>query len=129
VRGYSENNKKLPPFTNFSGLFERAARYQHRSPFNLPGDWLAKQQELTLKTPLTFVTTHDVVAGFSGSPVLNKSGEVVGLLFDCNLQALTGKVVYDDRQNRAIALDSRGIIEALNKIYGATQLVAELTRR
>jgi hypothetical protein len=129
VRGYSENNKKLPPFTYFSGLFERAARYHHRSPFNLPGGWLAKQQELTLKTPLSFVTTHDVVAGFSGSPVLNKSGELVGLLFDSNLQALTGKVAYDGRQSRAIALDARGIIEALNKIYGATELVAELTRR
>lgn len=83
--------------------------------------------KLNLDTPLNFVSSADIIGGNSGSPVINRAGEFVGIVFDGNLQSLPGDYQYDARQNRAVSVDSRGILEALTKVYGATDVVKELT--
>ena len=85
------------------------------------------KSKLNLETPLNYVSTADIIGGNSGSPTVNKAGEVVGIIFDGNIQSLVLDFAYDDRQARAVSVDSRGIIEALRKIYGADALADELT--
>ncbi|CDM66837.1 S46 family peptidase [Pyrinomonas methylaliphatogenes] len=128
VRGYMENGKFIPPFTFFAGLYERAAQHGNKTPYQLPPRWSERKAALNLRTPFNFVSTNDIIGGNSGSPVINRNAELVGLIFDGNIQSLVGNFVYDDTQNRAIAVDVRGMIEALRKIYGAEELVQELLR-
>ena len=128
VRGYMENGKFIPPFTFFAGLYERAAQHGNKPPYQLPPRWSERKAALNLRTPFNFVSTNDIIGGNSGSPVINRNAELVGLIFDGNIQSLVGNFVYDDTQNRAIAVDVRGMIEALRKIYGAEELVQELLR-
>ena len=128
VMEYTENNKKVLPFTYFNGLFERAQQKNHKEPYKLPELWTSKRNTLQLKTPFNFVTTNDVVAGSSGSPVVNKNGELVGVIFDSNQHALVGRYLYDGERGRAIALDIRGLLVALKEVYGANLLLAELKR-
>ena len=80
-----------------------------------------------MSTPLDFVTTNDTVGGNSGSPVVNRAGEIVGLIFDGNIDSLAGRFVYDPARNRAVAVDTAGMLEALTKLYGAQRLADELT--
>ena len=98
-------------------------------PFDLPAQWLDKQRELELSTPLNFVSTLDIIGGNSGSPVVDRKGELIGLIFDGNLEGLGGRFVYTDTKARAIAVDARAILEALIKVYGARALAAELSGR
>jgi hypothetical protein len=126
VSGYEEDGKTIPAFTTFAGLYQRANDHQNREPFDLPPRWIDRHDKLNLDTPLNFVTTADVVGGNSGSPVVNEAGELVGLIFDGNIQSLAGDFAYSDRQNRSVAVDSVGIIEALDKMYDAKPLVDEL---
>ncbi len=128
VKGYRENGKQIPPFTTFGGIFERAAQHNNKQPFKLPERWLENKSSLNLNLPLNFVSTNDSVGGSSGSPVINKDAEIVGVIFDGNIQSLVGNFIYDEALNRAISVDSRGIIEALGKIYGAKGIVNELTK-
>ena len=128
VMEYTENNKKVLPFTYFNGLFERAQQKNHKEPYKLPELWTSKSKTLQLKTPFNFVTTNDVVAGSSGSPVVNKNGELVGIIFDSNQHALVGRYLYDGERGRAIALDIRGLLAALKDVYGADLLLSELKR-
>lgn len=117
------------PFTEFAGLYERAAARAGQKDFTLPSAWIEKKAALNLSTPFNFTCTADIIGGNSGSPVVNAKGEVVGLIFDGNLASLTGDVVYDAENNRAVAVDSRAILEALRSVYGAESLIAELTAR
>jgi Peptidase S46 len=126
VSGYEEDGKTIPPFTTFAGLYQRANDHQNREPFDLPPRWIDRHDKLNLGTRLNFVTTADVVGGNSGSPVVNEAGELVGLIFDGNIQSLAGDFAYSDQQNRSVAVDSVGIIEALDKMYDAKPLVDEL---
>ncbi len=128
VKGYTENGRKIPPFTNLAGMFERSDRAANKEPYALPERWLKAKGALDLKTPINFVTTNDIIGGNSGSPVINRNAEIVGLVFDGNIQSLVGNFIYDDSQNRTVAVDSRGMLEALAKVYDAKDLVAELTR-
>jgi Peptidase S46 len=127
VKGYKENGKFITPFTTLGGLYQRAAEHKYQFPYNLPQRWLDKKTTLDLKTPFNFVTTNDIIGGNSGSPTVNKSGELVGLIFDGNIQSLVGNFIYDESVNRAISVDSRGMLEVMRKMFGATELVNELT--
>lgn len=127
VEGYMENGKKVPPFTTLGGLFARSDKFKHEFPYNLPPRWTEKKSALNLNTPFNFVSTNDIIGGNSGSPTINQNGELVGLIFDGNIQSLVGDYVYDMSVNRAISVDSRGMLEVLKKIFGANEIAAELT--
>jgi hypothetical protein len=127
VEGYMENGKKVPAFTTFSGLYARSDAFKHEFPYNLPPRWIEKKSALNLNTPFNFVSTNDIIGGNSGSPTINQNGELVGLIFDGNIQSLVGDFMYDGSVNRAISVDSRGILEALKKVFNANEIVAELT--
>ena len=126
VKGYQENGKKIPFATNIGGAYEHAAEHNNQSPYNLPDSWMKSKAKLEPKTPLNFVSTPDIIGGNSGSPTVNKKGEVVGIIFDGNIQSLPWNFAYNDAQARAVSVDVRGIQEALRKIYGATALADEL---
>ncbi len=126
VKGYEENGKKIPYFTTFAGAFQHAEEHGNKAPFNLAASWPKMKSKLNLQTPLNYVSTADIIGGNSGSPTVNKAGEVVGIIFDGNIQSLVLDFYYEDRQARAVHVDSRGIIEALRHIYGADALADEL---
>jgi hypothetical protein len=126
MKGYQQNGKTIPSFTNLGGAFEHAALHGNRYPYELPKSWLDSKAALNLKTPYNDVSTPDIIGGNSGSPVVDKRGEVVGIVFDGNIQSLSWDFQYDDRQGRAIQVDTRAIIEALRKIYRADALAKEL---
>ena len=127
VKGYPMNGTIAPPKTTFYGLYDRSASFDHKPPFNLPARYAEGTDKLDLATRLDFVTTNDIIGGNSGSPVFNRNGEIVGLIFDGNIESLLGDFVYDGETNRAIAVHTAGMTEALRKIYGAQDLVTELT--
>src|SRR6266436_10085161 len=127
AKGYEENGKKIPYFTNIGGAFQHADEHGNKPPYNLAESWTKMKPKLTLSAPLNFVSTADIIGGNSGSPTINKDGEVVGIIFDGNIQSLVWNFFFDERQGRAVSVDSRGIIEALRKIYGANPLAEELT--
>lgn len=129
VKGYEENGKATPFDTFIGGAYEHAAEHNNQSPYNLPESWMKSKDKLNLKTPFNFVSTADIIGGNSGSPTVNKEGEVVGIIFDGNIESLPWNFAYSDTQGRAVSVDSRGIQEALRKIYGATALADELTNK
>ncbi len=123
VKGWKENGEEVKPFTTFAGAFERATG---ADPFALPKSWLDAKSKLDLNTPFDFCSDNDIIGGNSGSPVVNKAGEVVGLIFDGNLHSLGGDYGFDESNNRAVAVHSAALVEALGKIYGAKRLVDEI---
>jgi hypothetical protein len=127
VKGYKEGGKDIPAHTTFAGLYERAAEQQNRPPFDLPKIWADRKSRLDLKTPFNFVSTADIIGGNSGSPVVDRAGELVGIIFDGNIQSLVLDFIFTEEVSRAVSVDSRGILEALRKVYDAKSLVAELT--
>ena len=127
VAGYTENGKKIPPFTTLGGLFARSEQFKRQFPYNLPQRWYDKKSALDLNTPFNFVSTNDIIGGNSGSPTINQNGELVGLIFDGNIQSLVGDFMYDPSVNRAISVDSRGMLEVLRKVFNANEVAAELT--
>ncbi len=129
VKGYEEDGKKIPPITTFAGLYERAKEHHNRPPFDLPPRWVKAKDKLDLKTGFNFVCTADIIGGNSGSPVVNRDAEVVGLIFDGNIQSLMLDFAYSEEQARAVAVASQGIVEALRKVYDAGDLADELTGR
>jgi hypothetical protein len=129
VRGYNADGILMPFQTNFAGLYARSFAFDGKPPFGLSNRWLEKQRDVDLATPLNFVATLDIVGGNSGSPVVDRNGELVGLLFDANLEGLGARFAYTDAKARAIAVDTRAILHALTKVYGAAPLAAELTGR
>jgi hypothetical protein len=127
VEGYMEDGKKVQPFTTLGGLYARSEAHKREFPYNLPQRWWDKKNEVNLNTPFNFVSTNDIIGGNSGSPTINQNGELVGLIFDGNIQSLIGDFMYDGSVNRAISVDSRGMLEVLKKIFGANEIAAELT--
>ena len=126
VDGYPYNGTVAPPFTTFYGLYDRAASFSNKPPFDLTPREEAARTKLDLSTPLDFVSTGDIIGGNSGSPVVNRNGELVGLIFDGNIESLAGDFVYDGTKNRAVAVHSSGIMAGLRTIYGASALADEL---
>jgi hypothetical protein len=127
VKGYVENGKRVAPFTTLGGLYERAASHKYEFPYNLPPRWIEKRGVLNGSTPFNFVSTDDIIGGNSGSPTINKNGELIGLIFDGNIQSLVGNFIYDESVNRAISVDVRAMTEVLRKVFGANELADELT--
>jgi hypothetical protein len=127
VKGYEEAGRKVPFQTTFSGLYERAKQQNNKPPFDLPPRWEKRKEKLDLSTPFNFVCTCDIIGGNSGSPVVNANAEVVGLIFDGNIQSLVLDFVFDETTARALAVHSQGIVEALRKVYDADELANELT--
>ncbi len=123
VKGYWQNEKFIEPITRIGGLFERATG---APPYRLPESWVAAKPALNMDQPMNFATTNDIIGGNSGSPVINKAGEIVGLIFDGNIQSLGGDFGFDPAVNRAVAVNAGALREALTKVYHADRIAAEL---
>jgi len=123
------NGTQAPPMTTFYGLYDRAYSFGLKPPYNLPARYLERRTRLDLAGPLDFVNTCDIIGGNSGSPVINRQGELVGLIFDGNIESLVGDYVYNEVNNRAVAVHSGAIIEALRELYDASSLADELEGR
>jgi hypothetical protein len=123
VKGWTEGKKVIPAFTTFAGAFARATG---RDPFALPSTWLEAKPRLALDTRFNFVATTDIIGGNSGSPVVDRDGRIVGLVFDGNIWSLGGNYGFDEKLNRTVAVDTAGITEALDKVYGAKRILGEL---
>jgi hypothetical protein len=123
VVGWNEAGKPVPPFTTIAGLYQRATG---SDPFKLPDSWINAKSRLDLKTPMNFVTNNDIIGGNSGSPVINREGQAVGLIFDGNIHSLGGNFVFDGSKNRAVAVDTAVLVEAVRKVYDLPALADEL---
>ena len=123
---------KVPFETTFAGLFQRVDEHKNQPPFDLPERWAKLRPKLEkdkafMNTPFNFVCTADIIGGNSGSPVINKEAELVGIIFDGNIQSLVLDFIFDEVTARAVSVSSAGILEALRKVYGADALADELT--
>jgi hypothetical protein len=127
VKGYEVDGKPQPPWTTMGRTFAHAAEHGNVPPFELPASWKQHKDKIGSDTPFNFVSTADIIGGNSGSPVVNRAGEVVGIIFDGNIQSLVLDFVYTDKVSRAISVHSASIVEALRKIYDANALADELT--
>ena len=126
VKGYVEDGKPIPPWTTMGGAFEHEKAHGAEKDWVLPDSWKQNRDKIDASTPLNFVCTADIIGGNSGSPVINRNAELVGVIFDGNIQSLTSDYMYSDEVGRAISVHSSSIREALRKIYGAHELAAEL---
>jgi hypothetical protein len=126
VKGYDALGKHMPPWTTLGGAFEHAVEHHNLEPFNLPPNWLAHKGELDLSTPFNFVSTADIIGGNSGSPVVNRQGQFVGIIFDGNLESLPWDFVFSEKIGRAISVHAAAIDHTLRKVYGAARLADEL---
>jgi hypothetical protein len=128
VSGYEEQGRRVPPWTTMGGAYPHAEEHGSVYPFALPPRWLERKGKLDLDTPFNFVSTADIIGGNSGSPVVNRAGEIVGIIFDGNIQSLVLAYAYTDAQARAVSVASPAIVESLKKIYDAKELLTELGR-
>jgi Peptidase S46 len=126
VKGYPMNGTIAPYKTTLYGLYDRAASFDNKEPFDLPKRYIDGKDKLDLAAPFNFVTTNDIIGGNSGSPVVNRNGDIVGLVFDGDIESLVGDFVYDSYQNRTVAVHTTAMTECLKKLYGAQALVDEL---
>ncbi|MGE3175425.1 MAG: S46 family peptidase [Planctomycetota bacterium] len=126
VKGYEAGTTLVPPKTTINGLYDRNAGFDNEHPWDLPQRWLDAKSKLDLDTPYNFVCTADIIGGNSGSPILSRDAEIVGLVFDGNIESLPGNYWFDERINRCVGVHAGGMLEAIDKVYGEKELVAEL---
>jgi hypothetical protein len=129
VKGYRDTAGPVPAMTTFAGLYERADQHGGKPPFDLPRRWIGGEEKIDLSTPFNFISTNDIIGGNSGSPMFNRQGEVIGLVFDGNLPSLAWDFNFDMEKGRAVGVHSQAIIEALRKLYGAGSLADEITSK
>jgi hypothetical protein len=127
VKGFTDKGKQVPWATMIGDTFKHAEAHGNKEPFELPKSWHAARNKLKADTPFNFVNTTDIIGGNSGSPVVNRNGELVGIIFDGNIQSLVLDYIYTDDVARAVAVHSAGIVEALRTVYNANELLKELT--
>ena len=124
VKGFTDaRGHFVHPYTTIGGLFDRATG---APPFNLPESWLSAKSRLNLATPMNLCSTNDIIGGNSGSPLINRKGEIVGLIFDGNIYSIGGDYAYDAAKNRAVAVDSRALLEGLRNVYHLNRIVDEI---
>ena len=128
VKGYTEDGKQIPPTTSIGGAYQHADEHKGQQDFDLPASWMDGKNRVDLDTQLNFVCTADIIGGNSGSPVVNRDGELVGLIFDGNIQSLTADYLYSEQQSRAVSVSGVGILETLKSIYGARDLARQIGR-
>lgn len=126
VKGYELAGSEVPAFTTIGGLFEKGESFEQQAPYTIPERWMKAKSKLDLETPFNFVSTPDITGGNSGSPVVDRDGELIGLIFDGNIQSLVLDFKYEDVVSRAVSVDVRAITEALEEVYDASFLVEEL---
>ena len=126
VKGYDYNATEAPAFTTFYGMYDRYYSFDKKFPWNLPERWQNPPANFDLETPFNFVSTNDIIGGNSGSPIINKNAEIVGLAFDGNVESLPGNFIYTPEKNRCVGVHSSGMIEAIRDMYNATRLSDEL---
>ncbi|GJQ62512.1 MAG: hypothetical protein SCALA702_15650 [Melioribacteraceae bacterium] len=126
MKGFNYNGTVAPDYTTLYGLYDRYFSHKKEYPWDLPQKWLDAVNQLDLSKPLNFVSTHDITGGSSGSPVINKKAEVVGIAFDGNIESIAGSYLYDDEYNRMVSVHSEGMVEVLEKVYGGGRIVKEL---
>ncbi len=126
IKGYPMNGTQAPPMTTLYGLYDRALSFGNKGAWSLPARFVEGESKLKLSTPLNFVSTCDIIGGNSGSPVVDRDGAFVGLIFDGNIESLPGRFMYAESTNRAVAVHPAGIIECLRKLYDANPLADEL---
>ena len=128
IKGYMEGPNKIAPYTTFGGLFDRAQTHNHQPPYQIPQSWIEAEDadRLDLKTPFDFVSTADIIGGTSGSPVVDRKGDFVGIIFDGNIQSLVLDFGFEEMVSRAVSVDCRGIVAALRQVYQAEGLLKEL---
>jgi hypothetical protein len=129
AKGYEEDGSQIPYQTTIAGLYERSAEHRNRPPFDLPPKWQERKERINLATPFNFVSTADIIGGNSGSPTINRNGELVGIIFDGNIYSLVLDFIYTDVKARALSVHAHAITEALRSVYEAGDLVEELLGR
>jgi hypothetical protein len=128
VLGYECNGTRAPWRTVFQGMFARSAEFDGAPPYDLPREWLLAKDRIDLQAAVDFVCTVDSSGGNSGSPVVNRKGELTGLLFDGNIESLANRFLYGERVERSVCVHPQAIVEALRKVYGANRILRELAR-
>ena len=128
VKGFKEDGKEIPAQTTLGGAYGLFDRFKGQDPYRLPETWIEARGKVDPRTPFNFISTADIIGGNSGSPVVNREGRQVGIIFDGNIQSLVLDIVFTEEKARAVSVSSQGILEALRKIYGAGGLAEEMTK-